>query len=110
MTKEEIIIHSPEDYEGMRRAGRLAAETLDMITPYVQPGITTEELDTLCNDFILANGGVSACLGYRGYPKSVCISLNHVICHGIPGPRKLVSGDILNIDVTVILDLSLIHI
>ena len=104
MTKEEIIIHSPEDYEGMRRAGRLAAETLDMITPYVQPGITTEELDTLCNDFILANGGVSACLGYRGYPKSVCISLNHVICHGIPGPRKLVSGDILNIDVTVILD------
>lgn len=104
MTKENIIIHSAEDYEGMRRAGKLAAQTLDMITPYVQPGVTTEELDKLCNDFILANGGVSACLGYRGYPKSVCISLNHVICHGIPGPRKLVAGDILNIDVTVILD------
>ena len=104
MARENIIIHSPEDYEGMRRAGKLAAETLDMITPYVQPGITTEELDKICNDFILANGGVSACLGYRGYPKSVCISLNHVICHGIPGPRKLVAGDILNIDVTVIVD------
>ncbi|HAW33060.1 MAG TPA: type I methionyl aminopeptidase [Alphaproteobacteria bacterium] len=104
MSKEKIIIHSAEDYEGMRRAGRLAAETLDMITPYVRAGITTGELDRLCDDFINKNGGVSACLGYRGYPKSVCISLNHVICHGIPGDRKLVNGDILNIDVTVILD------
>lgn len=104
MTKKDIIIHGPEDYEGMRRAGRLAAETLDMIAPYVQAGITTGELDKLCDDFINAHGGVSACLGYRGYPKSVCISLNHVICHGIPGDRKLVNGDILNIDVTVILD------
>lgn len=101
---KEIIIHGPDDYEGMRRAGRLAAETLDMIAPYVQAGITTGELDKLCDDFINAHGGVSACLGYRGYPKSVCISLNHVICHGIPGDRKLVNGDILNIDVTVILD------
>ena len=101
---KEIIIHGPADYEGMRRAGRLAAETLDMIAPSVQAGITTGELDKLCDDFINAHGGVSACLGYRGYPKSVCISLNHVICHGIPGDRKLVNGDILNIDVTVILD------
>lgn len=101
---KEIIIHGPDDYEGMRRAGKLAAETLDMIAPYVQAGITTGELDKLCDDFINAHGGVSACLGYRGYPKSVCISLNHVICHGIPGDRKLVNGDILNIDVTVILD------
>lgn len=104
MTKNDIIIHPAEDYESMRRAGKLAAETLDMITPYVEPGITTGELDRLCHDFIVEHGAVPACLGYRGFPKSVCISLNHVICHGIPGDRKLVSGDILNIDVTVILD------
>ncbi len=104
MSKEEIIIHSAEDFEGMRKAGRLAAEVLDMITPYVRAGITTGELDRICHDYIVDHGAVPACLGYRGYPKSVCISLNHVICHGIPGDRKLVNGDILNIDVTVILD------
>ena len=104
MSKEEIIIHSAEDFEGMRKAGRLAAEVLDMITPYVRAGITTGELDHICHDYIVDHGAVPACLGYRGYPKSVCISLNHVICHGIPGDRKLVNGDILNIDVTVILD------
>ncbi len=104
MSKEEIVIHSAEDFEGMRKAGRLAAEVLDMITPYVQAGITTGELDRICHDYIVSRGAVPACLGYRGYPKSVCISLNHVICHGIPGDRKLVNGDILNIDVTVILD------
>lgn len=104
MSKEEIVIHSAEDFEGMRKAGRLAAKVLDMITPYVQAGITTGELDRICHDYIVSRGAVPACLGYRGYPKSVCISLNHVICHGIPGDRKLVNGDILNIDVTVILD------
>ncbi len=104
MSKEEIIIHSAEDFEGMRKAGRLAAEVLDMITPYVRAGVTTGELDRICHDYIVDHGAVPACLGYRGYPKSVCISLNHVICHGIPGDRKLVNGDILNIDVTVILD------
>lgn len=104
MSKEEIIIHSAADFEGMRKAGRLAAEVLDMITPYVQAGVTTGELDRLCHDYIVEHGAVPACLGYRGYPKSACISLNHVICHGIPGDRKLANGDILNIDVTVILD------
>lgn len=88
----------------MRRAGQLAAATLDMIAPHVRPGVSTGELDRLCDAFIQENGAVSACLGYRGYPKSVCISLNHVVCHGIPGDRVLVDGDILNIDVTVILD------
>jgi methionyl aminopeptidase len=99
-----ITIHKPEDFAGMRAAGRLAAETLDMITPHVRPGITTGELDQICHDFMVANGAVSATLGYRGYPKSSCISINHVVCHGIPGDRRLVEGDILNIDITVILD------
>lgn len=88
----------------MRVAGRLAAECLDMITPHVQPGVTTEALDRLCHQFILDHGAIPACLGYRGYPKATCISINHVVCHGIPGERVLVDGDILNIDVTVIVD------
>lgn len=101
---DDIIIHSADDFEGMRRAGRLAAEVLDMITPYVEEGMTTQELDRICQEYIESHGAVCACLGYRGYPKATCISLNHVICHGIPSDRKLVKGDILNIDVTVILD------
>ncbi len=88
----------------MRAAGKLAAETLDMITPHVRPGVTTGQLDALCHEFMRANGAVSATLNYRGYPKSTCISINHVVCHGIPGDRRLMEGDILNIDVTVILD------
>ncbi|WP_370853119.1 type I methionyl aminopeptidase [Oceanibacterium hippocampi] len=88
----------------MRRAGRLAAETLDMITPHVVPGVTTEELDRLCHEFIVAGGAVPAPLNYRGFPKSICTSVNHVVCHGIPGPKTLRDGDVLNIDVTVILD------
>lgn len=104
MSKNEIIIHSSEGFEGMRQAGRLAAETLDMIVPFVKEGITTQELDDLLDSFINANSGISACRGYRGYPKSTCISLNHVICHGIPSDKKLVNGDILNIDVTVIVN------
>ncbi len=101
----QITIHQPDDFEGMRRAGRLAAETLDYITPFVVPGVSTGKLDELCNDFILAHGGVSACIGYRGYPKSTCISVNHVVCHGIPSDQKILqNGDIANIDVTVIVD------
>jgi methionyl aminopeptidase len=99
-----ITIHSPADFAGMRAAGRLAAETLDMIGPHVTPGVTTFELDRLCHEFTLEHGAVPAPLGYRGYPKAICTSINHVVCHGIPGDRKLEPGDILNIDVTVILD------
>ena len=99
-----ITVHSPEDFAGMRRAGQLAAETLDMITPHVRPGVTTGELDRLCHAHILAAGATPAPLGYRGYPKSICTSINHVVCHGIPGERVLADGDIVNIDVTVILD------
>ena len=98
-----ITIHTPEDFAGMRVAGRLAAETLDMIAPHVQPGVTTAELDVLCHDFIQAHGATPAPLNYRGFPKSICTSLNHVVCHGIPGDRRLVEGDVLNIDVTVVL-------
>ena len=99
-----ITLHAPDDFAGMRRAGRLAAETLDMIVPHVRPGVTTGELDRLCHDFILAHGATPAPLGYRGFPKSICTSINHVVCHGIPGERMLVDGDAVNIDVTVILD------
>jgi methionyl aminopeptidase len=99
-----IVIHAPEDFAGMRAAGRLAAETLDMIGEHVRPGVTTGELDRICHEFMEARGAVPAALNYRGYPKSVCISINHVVCHGIPGERRLEAGDILNIDVTPILD------
>ena len=99
-----ITIHQPEDFAGMRAAGRLAAETLDMIQPHVRPGVSTGELDRLCDDFMNAHGGISASLNYRGFPKSICTSINHVVCHGIPGERRLEDGDIVNIDVTVILD------
>ncbi len=99
-----IIIHGEADFAGMRAAGALAARTLDMITPHVRPGVTTGELDRLCHEFILANNAVPAPLNYRGFPKSICTSINHVVCHGIPGEKKLAEGDIVNIDVTVILD------
>ncbi|MBL6455546.1 type I methionyl aminopeptidase [Belnapia sp. T6] len=99
-----ITLHSPDDFAGMRRAGQLAAETLDIVTPHVRPGVTTAELDRICHDYILAHGAVPAPLGYRGYPKSICTSINHVVCHGIPGERTLTEGDVVNIDVTVILD------
>ena len=99
-----ITIHAPEDFAGMRAAGRLAAETLDMIAEHVRPGVSTETLDRLCHEFITAHNAVPAPLNYRGYPKSICTSINHVVCHGIPGNRKLETGDVLNIDVTVILD------
>jgi methionyl aminopeptidase len=99
-----IKIHGPADFEGMRRAGRLAAETLDFIAPYVKPGVTTDELDRLCHGFTVDHGAIPAPLNYRGFPRSICTSINHVVCHGIPGDRRLMEGDILNIDVTPLLD------
>ncbi|WP_038035648.1 type I methionyl aminopeptidase [Thermopetrobacter sp. TC1] len=100
----QIKLWGEEAFEGMRRAGRLAAETLDMLVEHVRPGVSTEELDRLAHEFIVDHGGVPAPLYYRGFPKSICTSVNHVVCHGIPGEKRLKEGDIVNIDVTVILD------
>jgi len=99
-----IKIHGAEGFEGMRKAGRLAAEVLDFITPQVGAGVTTDALDKLCHEFIVSHGAIPAPLNYRGFPRSICTSINHVVCHGIPGDRRLMEGDILNIDITVILD------
>jgi methionyl aminopeptidase len=99
-----IKIHGAREFEGMRRAGRLAAETLDFITPHVTPCVRTDDLDQLCHAFIRNHGAIAAPLNYRGFPKSICTSVNHVVCHGIPGDKRLQDGDIINIDVTVILD------
>jgi methionyl aminopeptidase len=99
-----IKIHGVEGFEGMRKAGRLAAEVLDFITPHIVPGVTTDALDRLCHQFIVSHGAIPAPLNYRGFPRSICTSINHVVCHGIPGDRRLMEGDILNIDITVILD------
>lgn len=96
--------HGEEGFIAMRKAGRLAAAMLDFITPYVVPGETTSRLDALCHQFALDHGATSGPLHYRGFPKSICTSINHVVCHGIPGPRRLEEGDILNIDVTPVLD------
>ena len=98
-----VTIKSPEEQEKMRTAGRLAADVLDMIGDFVQPGITTNSLDQICHKYITeTQNAIPAPLNYRGFPKSICTSLNHVVCHGIPGERVLKSGDILNIDITVI--------
>ncbi len=99
-----IVRHDAEGFAGMRAAGRLAAEVLDMLVPHVQPGATTLALDALARTFILARGAVPATIFYRGYSHSLCTSVNHVICHGIPSERPLREGDIVNIDVTVVLD------
>ena len=99
-----IKLHGPDGYAGMRKAGKLAAACLDHLAPLVQPGVTTEELDQAALTFILDHGALPATLGYRGYKHSLCTSINHVVCHGIPGPKPLKDGDILNIDVTVIVD------
>jgi len=104
LNADGITIHSPEEYEGMRKSGALAASILDMIADHVVPGVTTGALDQLIHDAMIDAGATPATLGYRGYPKSSCISLNHVVCHGIPGDKVLKDGDILNIDVTCILD------
>jgi methionyl aminopeptidase len=99
-----IKIHGNDAFENMRSAGKLAAECLDFITPFVQPAVTTEELDRLCHKFIIDNGAIPSPLNYRGFPKSICTSINHVVCHGIPSEKKLIEGDIINIDVTVTLN------
>src|SRR3954465_671447 len=100
----EAPIHGPEAFERMRRAGRLTAEALDLLVEHVRPGVTTEFLDDLGAEFAQAHRAHSACLLYRGYPKAICTSLNHVVCHGIPNDKPLREGDILNIDVTLIVD------
>ncbi|MDP3372292.1 MAG: type I methionyl aminopeptidase [Candidatus Paracaedibacteraceae bacterium] len=104
-----IVIHNASDFDGMRKAGRLASQLLDYITPFVKAGITTDEINTLCHAWTIERGAVPAPLGYAPYghipfPKSVCTSVNHVVCHGIPSDKRLVTGDIINIDVTLIVD------
>jgi methionyl aminopeptidase len=102
--KQGILIHTAAEFEGMRKAGRLAGYILDFITDFVQPNVTTDELNKICHDEILKHNAIPAPLNYRGFPKSICTSVNHVVCHGIPSDRKLNNGDIVNIDVTVIVD------
>ncbi len=100
-----VTIKTPEEVEKMRIAGRLAAEVLRMIRPHVQPGITTGELDRICHDYIVnVQQAIPAPLNYKGFPRSICTSVNHQVCHGIPGDKKLKKGDIVNIDITVIKD------
>ncbi|MDQ1550784.1 MAG: methionyl aminopeptidase, partial [Actinomycetota bacterium] len=100
-----VTIKTPEEQEKMRIAGRLAAEVLDMIGEHVVPGVTTEELDKLCHDYIVeVQRSIPANLNYRGFPKTICTSVNHVVCHGIPNDKPLREGDIVNVDVTYILD------
>ena len=99
-----IRVYEEDDFEGMRIAGRLVADALDMISPFVVPGMTTGEIDDRIREYTLERGGLPACLGYKGYMKTVCTSITHVVCHGIPGDRVLKDGDIVNIDHTVIVD------
>lgn len=100
-----ITIKTPDEIEKMRTAGHLAAEVLQMIEPYVKAGVTTEKLDRICHDYIVnEQQAIPAPLNYRGFPKSICTSVNHQVCHGIPGNKKLKNGDIVNIDITVIKD------
>jgi methionyl aminopeptidase len=100
----KIKLHGPDAFAGMQKAGQLVAQALDLLVDEVRPGVTTEALDALVFDFAMAHGAIPAPLNYRGFPKSICTSLNHVVCHGIPGPRVLKEGDVLNIDVTFIVD------
>ena len=104
ITRDGIRIHEDADFAGMAAAGRVAAEILDLIGPLVAPGVTTEALDIFITEEVARRGVVSATIGYKGYQHASCISVNHVVCHGIPGPKMLKDGDILNIDVTVIVD------
>lgn len=99
-TLNKIKIHGKESFVKMRKAGKLAAECLDFVTDFIRPGISTGEIDKLCHDFQIDAGAVPAPLNYKGFPKSVCTSVNHVVCHGIPGRKILKEGDIINIDVT----------
>jgi methionyl aminopeptidase len=100
----QIKLHGPEDFAAMRKAGRLTAEALDMLSEHVQPGVTTEALDKLAFEFAMDHGAYPAPLSYRGYRKSICTSINHVVCHGIPDDKPMRDGDIVNIDVTLIVD------
>lgn len=100
----EITLHAPADFVGMRKAGQFAAQVLDMLAEHVRPGVTTETLNTLAHEMIVNAGATPAPLNYRGYPKSICTSVNHVVCHGIPDEKPLKDGDIVNIDVTAIVD------
>ena len=100
----DFVIHTAADFDGMRKAGRFAAEVLDFITPHVEPGVTTAALDQMIEGYIKDHGVTSATIGYKGWQHASCISVNHVVCHGIPGDKALINGDILNIDVTVIID------
>ncbi len=104
LTKDGIRIHQENDFAGMHRAGALAADILDRIAPMVEPGVTTGALDAQIEAWVNEAGAVSATIDYRGYKHASCISVNHVVCHGIPGDKRLKDGDILNIDVTVIVD------
>jgi methionyl aminopeptidase len=100
-----VTIKTPAEIERMRVAGRLAAEVLEMIEPYVQPDVSTDELDRICHDYIVnVQQAIPAPLHYHGYPKSICTSVNHVVCHGIPSDKRLKKGDIINVDITVIKD------
>jgi len=99
-----IKLHGAEGFEGMRRAGRLAAEILDALAPHVVPGVTTQEIDAIVQRMMVDGGAVPATLGYRGFTRSCCTSINHVVCHGIPGDKVLKDGDVVNVDVTPILD------
>jgi methionyl aminopeptidase len=100
----QIKLHGPAGFDGMRRAGRLVAEALDAVEGLIEPGVPTDEIDDFVRDFAIKNGAVPATLGFKGYTKSSCISINHVVCHGIPSERTLRDGDIANIDITLILD------
>ena len=104
VTKDGIRIYQQSDFAGMHAAGRLAAEILDEVAALVVPGVTTGELDKFIEDYVNNAGAVSATIGYKGYKHASCISVNHVVCHGIPGDKRIKDGDILNIDVTVIVD------
>lgn len=104
VTKDGIRIYQPSDFAGMHAAGKLAAEILDKVAALVVPGVTTGELDKFIEDYVNDAGAVSATIGYKGYKHASCISVNHVVCHGIPGDKRIKDGDILNIDVTVIVD------
>ncbi len=100
----QIKLHGPEGFAGMRKAGQLAARALDMLAEHVKPGVTTQQLDDLAFQFCLDNDATPATLNYRGYTKSLCTSINHVVCHGIPGTKPMRTGDIVNIDITLIVD------
>jgi methionyl aminopeptidase len=104
LRENKIKLHGPEAYKSMRKAGQLAAQALDMLAEHVVPGVTTERLDELVVEFAVKHGAVPASLNYRGFPKGICTSVNHVVCHGIPNAKPLKEGDIVNIDVTLIVD------